>query len=160
MEFLWTPWRYRYMASAGKDEGCIFCEALRVGDEKARIVFRGELNFIILNTFPYTSGHVMIVPYEHVADLSACSPETLAEMMVCAQRVQIALTAAYKPDGFNLGMNLGRSAGAGVTGHLHLHALPRWTGDANFMTTVGETRVVPEDLDITYSKLRQALNVK
>jgi ATP adenylyltransferase len=160
MEFLWTPWRYSYMASAGKNDGCIFCDALKAGDEKARIVFRGELNFIILNTFPYTSGHVMIVPYAHVADLPACSPETLAEMMRLAQRVQVALTASYKPDGFNLGMNLGRSAGAGVAGHLHLHVLPRWTGDANFMTTVGETRVVPEDLDLTYSKLRQALNSK
>jgi ATP adenylyltransferase len=160
MEFLWTPWRYSYMASAGKDEGCIFCDALHAGDEKARIVFRGELNFIILNTFPYTSGHVMIVPYAHVADLTACSPEALAEMMRCAQRVQSALASAYKPDGFNLGMNLGRSAGAGVAGHLHLHVLPRWTGDANFMTTVGETRVVPEDLETTYTKLRQALAAK
>lgn len=160
MEFLWTPWRYTYMASAGKNDGCIFCDALNAGDEKARIVFRGELNFIILNTFPYTSGHVMIVPYAHVADLAECSPDTLAEMMRLAQRVQVALTASYKPDGFNLGMNLGRSAGAGVAGHLHMHVLPRWTGDANFMTTVGETRVVPEDLDLTYTKLRQALNSK
>ena len=160
MEFLWTPWRYRYMASAGKDEGCIFCEALRVGDEKARIVFRGELNFIILNTFPYTSGHVMIVPYEHVGDLASVKPDALAEMMRLAQRVEAALRMEYKPDGFNLGMNLGRSAGAGVAGHVHMHVLPRWNGDANFMTTVGETRTVPEDLETTYGKLKNALGGK
>jgi len=160
MDYLWTPWRYRYMASAGKDDRCIFCDALAAGDEKARIVLRGELNFIILNAFPYTSGHVMIVPYEHVADLKDCKPAALAEMMQLAQRVERALAAEYKPDGFNLGMNLGRSAGAGVTGHLHLHALPRWNGDANFMTTVSETRVVPEDLDTTFQKLRRALGGK
>ncbi len=160
MDYLWTPWRFRYMASAGKDDRCIFCDAQTAGDEKARIVLRGELNFIILNAFPYTSGHVMIVPYEHVADLMDCKPEALAEMMRLAQRVERALKAEYKPEGFNLGMNLGRSAGAGVTGHLHLHVLPRWSGDANFMTTVGETRVVPEDLDTTYQKLRRGLGAK
>ncbi len=160
MDYLWTPWRYRYIANPAKDAGCIFCEALAAGDEKAHIVLRGELNFVILNAFPYTSGHVMIVPYEHIADLKDCKPEALAEMMRLAQRVELALTAEYKPEGFNLGMNLGRSAGAGVTGHLHLHALPRWSGDANFMTTVGETRVVPEDLDTTFQKLRRALGAK
>jgi ATP adenylyltransferase len=160
MDYLWTPWRFRYMASAGKDDRCIFCDALGAGDEKARIVFRGELNFIILNTFPYTSGHVMIVPNEHIADLKDCKPEALAEMMRLAQRVERALAVEYKPDGFNLGMNLGRAAGAGVTGHLHLHMLPRWSGDANFMTTVSETRVVPEDLETTFQKLRRALGGK
>jgi ATP adenylyltransferase len=160
MDYLWTPWRYRYIANADKDSRCIFCDALQAGDEKARIILRGELNFIILNTFPYTSGHVMIVPYEHVADLKDCKPEALAEMMRLAQRVERALAAEYKPEGFNLGMNLGRSAGAGVTGHLHMHVLPRWSGDSNFMTTVAETRVVPEDLDTTYEKLRRALGAK
>jgi ATP adenylyltransferase len=160
MDYLWTPWRYRYIASADKDTRCIFCDALAAGDEKSRIVLRGELNFIILNAFPYTSGHVMIVPHEHVADLKDCKPEALAEMMRLAQRVERALAAEYKPDGFNLGMNLGRSAGAGVTGHLHLHVLPLWNGDANFMTTVGETRVVPEDLDTSFQKLKRALGAK
>jgi ATP adenylyltransferase len=160
MDFLWTPWRYRYIASAGKTEGCIFCDALNAGDEKAQIVLRGKLNFVILNRFPYTTGHVMVVPYEHVGDLGAVDPATLDEMMRMAQRVQLVLAAIYKPEGFNLGMNLGRCAGAGVTGHIHLHLLPRWIGDANFMTTVSETRMEPEDLETTYVKLREALAAK
>ena len=159
MDYLWTPWRYRYIADAGKDIGCIFCDAVAANDdEKSQIVFRGATCFVILNRYPYTSGHVMVVPYAHVADLAAADPEMLAEMMRIAQRVQVALKQTYHPDGFNLGMNLGRAAGAGVTGHLHLHELPRWSGDANFMTVVGETRIEPEDLTTTYEKLRKALN--
>jgi len=159
MDYLCTPWRYRYMAeAAGKQTGCIFCSALEKKDDaETLIVFRGEKNFILLNRYPYTSGHVMIVPYAHVPDLKDCDGETLAEMLLVAQRVEGALAAAYKPDGFNLGMNLGRAAGAGVTGHVHLHVLPRWIGDANFMSVVGETRVEPEDLRTTYEKLRKAL---
>ena len=160
MDFLWTPWRYKYIAGAGKDDRCIFCEALKVGDEKAHIVLRGELNFVILNAYPYTSGHVMIVPYAHGGDFAAVSHAALAEMMTLAQRVQAALASVYKPGGFNLGMNLGHCAGAGITDHVHLHLLPRWMGDVNFMTTVSETRMEPEDLDTTYKKLRQALGVK
>ena len=137
MDFLWTPWRYRYLAEAGNEDKCIFCDALALNDDaKSQIVFRGKLCFIILNRFPYTTGHVMIVPYAHVADLPQCDPEALAEIMRLAQRMQTALSNIYHPQGFNLGMNLGRCAGAGVTGHLHMHVLPRWIGDANFMTTV------------------------
>jgi ATP adenylyltransferase len=160
MDYLWTPWRYRYISEAKKDDGlCIFCEALALNDDaRTMIVLRGEKNFIILNRYPYTTGHVMIVPYAHVADFAAADPETLAETMRLAQRVQAALAEIYHPDGFNLGMNLGRSAGAGVTGHLHLHLLPRWNGDANFMTTIAETRMQPEDLSTTYAKLHRALN--
>lgn len=158
MDFLWTPWRYRYIADARKDEHCVFCEALALKDDtKAQIVLRGKLCFVILNRFPYTSGHVMIVPYAHVAELYDCDPQALSEMMQLAQRTQKALQSVYHPQGFNLGMNLGRCAGAGVTGHLHLHLLPRWTGDANFMSTVGETRLEPEDLSQTFEKLRKAL---
>jgi ATP adenylyltransferase len=158
MDYLWTPWRYRYIADAAKDEGCVFCAALALNDDpRALIVYRGAKNFVILNAFPYTSGHVMVVPYQHTADLSATDPETLAEMMVLAQRVQVALEKTYHPQGYNLGMNLGRAAGAGVTGHLHLHVLPRWSGDSNFMTVVAETRVEPEDLSTTYQKLHAAL---
>jgi ATP adenylyltransferase len=158
MDYLWTPWRYRYIAAA-KDEGCIFCDAVAAGDDaRTHIVFRGEKCFIILNRFPYTSGHVMVVPYAHVADLAAADAEMLGEMMRLAQRVQTALEQTYHPQGYNLGMNLGRAAGAGIAGHLHLHVLPRWPGDANFMTTVSETRVEPEDLETTYEKLRKALN--
>ena len=158
MDYLWTPWRYRYITDPTKDDRCIFCDALALGDDaKSFIVLRGKKNFVILNRFPYTTGHVMIVPFEHVAELAGCDPETLAEMMQLAQRVQAALAAHYNPEGYNLGMNLGRCAGAGVTGHLHLHLLPRWTGDTNFMTAVAETRIEPEDLSVTYDKLRKAL---
>jgi ATP adenylyltransferase len=158
MDYLWTPWRYAYIAAASKEDRCIFCDAVAAGDdEKTLIVFRGARNFIILNRFPYTTGHVMVVPYAHVADFAATDPDTLSEMMRLAQRVQSALASAYHPQGYNLGMNLGRAAGAGVVGHLHLHVLPRWAGDANFMTVVGETRVEPEDLSTTFAKLRKAL---
>ncbi len=160
MDYLWTPWRYRYITNAAKDDRCIFCDALAMNDDaKSLIVHRGSKNFILLNRFPYTTGHVMIVPFAHVAELSACDAATLAEMMQLAQRVQIALAANYQPEGYNLGMNLGRCAGAGVTGHLHLHVLPRWTGDTNFMATVAETRIEPEELATTYDKLRRSLSV-
>lgn len=157
MDYLWTPWRYRYVTDPAKDEGCIFCAALKLDDAKSFIVFRGKKNFIILNRYPYTTGHVMIVPFAHVAELAECDTPTLTEMMELAQRVQRALAANYKPEGYNLGMNLGRCAGAGVTGHLHLHVLPRWNGDTNFMSAVAETRIEPEDLAVTYEKLRRAL---
>ena len=158
MDYFWTPWRYRYITDAAKDDRCIFCAALELRDDaKAMILHRGQKNFVILNRFPYTTGHSMIVPYAHVPDLAGSDAETLGEMMTLAQRVAAALAATYKPEGYNLGMNLGRVAGAGVAGHLHLHILPRWAGDTNFMTTVGETRLEPEDLSLTYDKLRRAL---
>ena len=158
MDYLWSPWRYRYVADAAKDDRCIFCDALAMNDDaKSLIVHRAKKNFIILNRFPYTTGHVMIVPFAHVAELSACDAEALAEMMRLAARVQAAYAAVYKPEGYNLGMNLGRCAGAGITGHLHLHVLPRWGGDTNFMTVVGETRIEPEELAVTFDKLRLAL---
>jgi ATP adenylyltransferase len=158
MDYLWTPWRYRYIADTTKEIGCIFCEAIAANDDsKTLIVLRGKNAYIILNRYPYTTGHVMVVPYAHVADLSMAEPETLAEMMRLAQQVQAALEKTYHPQGYNLGMNLGRAAGAGVAGHLHLHVLPRWSGDANFMSVVGETRVEPEELSTTYGKLRKAL---
>ena len=160
MDYLWSPWRYQYMAlvTGGKQPECIFCDALaRQDDAETLIVHRGEKTFVILNRFPYTSGHVMIVPYAHVSELNSCDAGTLAEMMKLAQSTEMALRAIYKPDGMNLGMNLGRAAGAGVLGHLHMHALPRWTGDANFMTVTGETRVLAEELDTTYERVRAAL---
>jgi len=161
MDYLWTPWRYRYIADPHKDEGCIFCNAVALNDdEKMLIVLRGAKCYVILNLFPYTSGHVMVVPYAHVADLAVVEHDTLAEMMTLAQRAKSALETTYHPDGYNLGMNLGRAAGAGVTGHLHLHVLPRWSGDANFMTVVSETRVEPEDLPTTYAKLKKAFDAQ
>jgi ATP adenylyltransferase len=158
MDYLWTPWRYRYVSDATKDDRCIFCDALAAKDDPAKLIIeRGAKNFVILNRFPYTSGHLMIVPYAHIPDLASADSETLTEMMLTAQRAQKALQKTYRPEGFNLGINLGRAAGAGVTGHLHLHVLPRWAGDANFMTVAGETRVEPEDLSTTYTRLSAAL---
>jgi len=160
MDYLWTPWRYQYMAQvhAGKQPACIFCDAAaRKDDDVTLVVHRGTSCFIILNRYPYTSGHVMVVPYVHVAELRQCEPAALTEMMLLAQRMESAVRELYKPDGMNLGMNLGRAAGAGVVGHLHLHVLPRWIGDSNFMTVTGETRVHPEDLATTFTRLRKAL---
>ena len=158
MDYLWTPWRYQYVATADKDSGCIFCEAPAAGDDaRVLIVYRGKKNYIILNRYPYTSGHVMIVPYVHQGELPALDAATVAEMMELAQTLQRALESLYHPQGYNLGMNIGRAAGAGIVGHLHMHLLPRWIGDTSFITSVGETRVQPEELSVTYEKLRRAL---
>lgn len=160
MDYIWTPWRYQYMkeATSGKLVECIFCDAAaRKDDAETLVVYRGAKTFVILNRYPYTSGHVMVVPYAHVAELSACDAATLSEMMELSKRVESAFRENYNPDGMNLGMNLGRAAGAGVTGHIHMHVLPRWFGDSNFMTVTGETRVHPEELKTTYERLRKAL---
>ena len=160
MDYLWTPWRYQYLEQATQDKqpDCIFCDALaRNRDEETLIVHRGKKSFIILNRFPYTSGHVMVVPYAHVAELHLCEPAALQEMMELAQKLETVYHNAYQPDGMNLGMNLGKAAGAGVAGHLHLHMLPRWIGDSNFMTVTGETRVHPEELRTTFDRLKKAL---
>jgi ATP adenylyltransferase len=158
MDYLWTPWRYRYVSEAKNPSGCVFCNAPAANrDEDWLIVQRAAKNYVILNRYPYTSGHVMIVPYAHTADFSGLELDTAAEMMLLCQRVQAAIENVYRPDGFNLGMNLGRSAGAGIADHLHMHLVPRWLGDTSFMTVVGETRVEPEELSTTYTKLRKAL---
>jgi ATP adenylyltransferase len=159
MDYIWSPWRYQYMkdVTSGKQPECFFCDAIAGKDDaETLLVYRGAKAFVILNRYPYTSGHVMIVPYAHVAELALCEPETLSEMMQLAQRIEAVFGTNYKPDGMNLGMNLGRAAGAGVIGHLHLHALPRWFGDSNFMTVTGETRVHPEELKTTYERMRKA----
>jgi ATP adenylyltransferase len=158
MDFLWTPWRYAYVTGAHPSTGCIFCDAVRQNeDPKTGIVLRAKRCFVILNTFPYTSGHVMIVPYDHLDELRKLEGSAAEEMMVLAQRLEDALREIYRPDGINLGMNIGRAAGAGVAGHVHLHVLPRWSADTNFMTTVSETRILPESLEVTYQRLKQKL---
>jgi ATP adenylyltransferase len=158
MDYLWTPWRYSYIASGVKEEQCIFCAAAEGQDDaRSLVVLRARKNFVILNRYPYTSGHVMIVPYAHQDKLAGVGEETLSEMMLLAQRLERVLERLYHPDGCNLGMNIGRAAGAGIAGHLHLHVLPRWIGDTNFMTTVGGTRVQPEELTTTYERVRAAL---
>jgi ATP adenylyltransferase len=159
MDRLWTPWRYRYVSSANPPGGCIFCEKAAASDDPGNyIVLRAERNFLILNLYPYTSGHLMIAPYEHIATLEGAPQETLEEMMRLTARAEKALGQLYRPDGFNIGMNVGESAGAGIAGHIHMHVLPRWTGDGSFMTTVAETRVLPETLDTTYERVKAALN--
>jgi len=156
MEHLWSPWRYRYIVTPDRAEGCVLCRVQELSKEAENyVVYRGALNYVILNLFPYTSGHLMIVPYAHTASLAATDEATTAEMMALAKRAQTALEAEYHPDGFNIGMNLGRSAGAGIAEHLNLHVVPRWAGDANFVSIIGETRVLPEDLATTYEKLKK-----
>ena len=156
MDYLWTPWRYQYITGSTPC-GCVFCAAAQNPDDRASfIVHRARLNFVILNRFPYTNGHVMIVPFAHVASLQEAAEETLIEMTLLARQTETHLRAIYRPDGMNVGMNLGQSAGAGIAGHIHLHMLPRWTGDTNFMTVTGETRVLPEDLPVTWERLRTA----
>jgi ATP adenylyltransferase len=159
MDFVWSPWRYDYLASAGKKSpSCVFClDEDRSHDAERLIVFRGSNNFVILNLFPYTSGHVMVAPYEHLDTIAVAKAEQLSEMMQLAQRCIGALQKLYRPEGFNIGMNLGQAAGAGIREHFHLHVVPRWIGDANFMSIVGETRVLPEELAQTYQRLKSAL---
>ncbi len=150
------------------DKGCVFCNLLAAVDyaiehgmdrDEAEaaggIVFRGEHCFVCLNAFPYSSGHVMVMPYEHLNRLAAMPVEAAHELVEMAQRTERVLEAVYRPQGLNFGLNLGEAAGAGVAGHLHLHALPRWVGDTNFMTVTGETRVIPESLEITWKRMRE-----
>ena len=184
MDHLWTPWRFAYVTSADDavragvpaslaewpgDLGCVFCNLIASIDyaidhgmdrdkaeEAGGLILRGKHCFICLNAYPYTSGHVMVMPYAHLDRLAALPTEAAHELIDLAQLTEKALDHLYHPHGFNFGMNVGQAAGAGVQGHIHLHALPRWSGDTNFMTTVAETRVLPEDLDVTWKRMRQA----
>ena len=184
MDHLWTPWRYAYVTSAETrlrpgvpaaldawqgDTGCVFCNLIASIDfafssgmsaEKAEaaggLVLRGKHCFICLNAFPYTSGHVMVLPYAHLDRLSLLPTDAAHELIDLAQRTERVLEAVYKPHGFNFGLNIGKAAGAGVAGHIHLHAMPRWIGDTSFITTVAETRILPEDLDTTWRRMREA----
>lgn len=158
MERLWSPWRHEYITNTSSGQprnACIFCEAQKhpADDSNNLIVQRGLHNFVILNKYPYISGHLMIAPYSHIGQLASAPKDVTDEMMDLVKRSQKALIEVYKPEGFNLGMNLGRVAGAGVADHIHMHLLPRWGGDTNFMSTVGETRVLSEDLSATFQKL-------
>jgi len=184
MDHLWTPWRYAYVTSADTAErpgvpaalaawpgnlGCVFCNLIasidfaisngmdaELAEAAGGLILRGKDCFICLNAYPYTSGHVMVMPYAHLDQLALLSMEAAHELIDLAQRTELALEKVYKPHGFNFGLNVGRAAGAGVAGHLHLHALPRWAGDTNFMTTVAETRILPEMLEITWKRMREA----
>ena len=158
MDYLWTPWRYAYITGAARTTGCVFCELQPLSDEEAFIIHRALHCYVVLNAFPYTSGHVMVVPFAHLDRLEKLPNDAAHEMMDLAQKMESLLRAVYKPDGVNLGMNIGEAAGAGVAGHIHLHLLPRWSADSNFMTVVGETRVLPEDLKATWKRLREAFH--
>jgi len=156
MDRLWSPWRYRYVSQEAPKE-CIFC--VKVSDTKDAqnfVLLRARHNFALLNLYPYTTGHLMIAPYQHVAALEDADPQTLEEMIRLARLAESSLRTVYQPRGFNIGMNIGECAGAGVAGHLHMHVLPRWPADVNFLTTIGETRVLPEDLPTTYCRLLEA----
>ena len=162
MDHLWSPWRYKYVSTADSllsgEGSCLFCRVASSSDDAGNlIVLRAERSFILLNRYPYSTGHLMIAPYQHVATLQEAGTESLLEMMRLAQRAETALRAIYQPEGMNFGFNIGRCAGAGIAGHIHMHGLPRWVGDTSFITTVGETRVLPEDLSATYLKLFAAL---
>ena len=157
MDRLWSPWRYKYISQAESAEGCIFCDKPAAGnDQEHLVVYRGSHCFVMLNLYPYTAGHMMVAPYAHVGSLEEADDAATAELMALTKRAQRILRDVYKAQGYNIGMNIGAAAGAGVVGHIHMHVLPRWTGDANFMTTVGETRVIPEALATTYEKLQRA----
>lgn len=158
MERLWTPWRLGYVTTASKESpGCVFCDALAHDHETSLIVFRGVSCFVILNLYPYNNGHLMVVPLRHVGRLAGLTTDELTEMMSLTRAVEMALQELYQPHGFNMGLNLGKPAGAGVLDHLHMHVVPRWNGDTNFMTVVGDTRVLPEELAQTADRLRPIL---
>jgi ATP adenylyltransferase len=159
VERLWSPWRHVYVTGTGADrsqaDSCIFCEARKNPDEDEKnfVLHRAVHNFVILNLYPYISGHLMIAPYAHLGEFDTAPKESTDEMMDLAKRCQTALQEVYRPQGFNVGMNLGRAAGAGIADHIHMHIMPRWVGDTNFISTIAETRVLPEDLPTTYRKL-------
>jgi len=158
MDYLWTPWRYAYVTGAEKVPGCIFCDLPKQGDDaKARIVYRGQHCYVVLNTYPYTPGHSMIVPFAHLDELQKLPVAAAHEMMDLSQKMEHLLRALYAPDGINLGMNIGKAAGAGVAGHIHMHALPRWVADSNFVSVIGETRILPETLEMTYDRIKKAM---
>jgi len=159
MDHLWSPWRYQYVQKEKTGSGCVFCMAAASRpeqDQENLVVYRGRNNFVMLNLYPYTTGHMMVVPYQHVDNLQDPTRETLEELILLVRDAQRHLAAIYRAPGFNLGMNLGESAGAGIAEHIHMHVLPRWPGDSNFMTTIAETRILPEDLAVTWRKLSAA----
>jgi ATP adenylyltransferase len=158
MDRLWAPWRMTYVSTAGAPPECVFCSALTDGDDRRTlVVHRGALAFLILNAFPYASGHLMVAVNRHGCSLDEARGAELAEAMALTQRAIRALRATYRPHGFNVGVNQGRAAGAGVPDHLHFHIVPRWDGDTSFMTAIGEVKVLPETLETTYDRLAAAL---
>lgn len=156
MNYLWSPWRMAYIENHEKEDGCVFCEAQAQADGPANLIaYRGKRAYIILNRYPYTSGHVMVVPFDHQPTLEDLDAETRAEMMELTTRAMTVLRNTYRPQAFNMGANIGEAAGAGVLGHVHIHIVPRWAGDTNFMSTLAHTRVLPESLEDTYRRIME-----
>ncbi len=157
MKYLWSPWRMTYIQKHKEEQGCVFCEALGMTDGPENLIlYRGEESFVILNRYPYTSGHLMVVPYKHEASLEGLGAAARAELMELAAHIMTVVGKEYNAHGFNMGVNVGEAAGAGIIEHVHLHVVPRWTGDTNFMSSLGETRVLPETLEETYQRLKKA----
>ncbi|MCZ7526170.1 MAG: HIT domain-containing protein [Acidimicrobiia bacterium] len=160
LDRIWAGWRSAYVRSVGaapaEDEGCILCRLADVEDPEGLVLDRDALTFAVMNAYPYTSGHAMVAPIRHEADLEGLTEDEAAAVMAMVRRAAVAMKAAFRPDGLNVGINLGRGAGAGVPGHLHVHVLPRWAADTNFMTSVAEARVLPEDLATSWERLRAA----
>ncbi len=158
MKKLWAPWRITYILNVDARDECIFCSRPEgEPSEENLVLHKGRFNFIIMNLFPYNTGHLMVAPYRHVRNLEELDGEELKEMMELVSLSIKALKKAYKPDGFNVGMNLGRVAGAGIDDHIHMHVVPRWNGDTNFMPVLGYTKVIPEGVRETYRKIREIL---
>ncbi len=156
MKQLWSPWRMTYIENHEKEDGCVFCKAQANADSAENLIaFRGQNAYVILNRYPYTSGHLMVIPFEHKPNLEELNAETRAEMMELTSRSTTILRKIYKTESFNVGANIGEAAGAGVLGHVHIHIVPRWAGDTNFMSSVGETRVLPEALEDTYKRVKE-----
>ena len=159
MNHIWSPWRMKYIEKTEKETGCVFCNALaKTNDADSLIAFRGERAFVILNLYPYASGHLMVVPFEHIATLEELEPATRAEMMELTSQCTTVLRKIYQPQAFNVGANIGEAAGAGVPGHVHIHIVPRWGADTNFITVLGETRVLPESLEDTYKRVHEGFS--
>jgi ATP adenylyltransferase len=154
MERLWSPWRLAYVTGTKGDTGCVFCDAPRLPASESLLVHEGDTCYVVLNLYPYNNGHLMVVPYRHTGTLASLTADELSEVMRLTQRAEIVLTEAYQPHGLNIGINLGKPAGAGILDHIHVHLVPRWNGDTNFMTAVGNVRVLPEDLQDSVRRLR------
>lgn len=160
MDRIWAAWRMAYISDKKqKYEGCIFCDFPKAGnDEEYKVLYHGKYSYIIMNAFPYSNGHLMVIPYRHTNDFTSLSDEESEEIMKLGRLAINALKKVYNPNGFNVGWNLGEVAGAGIAQHIHMHIVPRWNGDTNFMPVIGETRVIPEDLSTGYAKIRKAID--
>ncbi len=157
MKRIWAPWRMKYITEASREKGCIFCKKIKgkKGDKEGLVIARGKRSFVVLNLYPYTNGHLMVAPFRHIASLEKLRKGEIAEMMELTQKAIKALKRCYNPDGFNVGFNLGTAAGAGVKDHIHLHIVPRWAADTNFMPVLCNTKIIPESLEESCLKLRK-----